>query len=709
MTNLVEVTLKVSEGLSKDVGRGIARLDPKDMAKLEIKTGDVIRIQGKRFTAAKVVPAYTSDRGQGIVQIDGITRFNAHVSLDEHVKVCSVQGQPAYKVELRTVGLGASFPGANTNLMKLLEGLPIVPGDRVRANLWGSKWQNFEVVDTGVDHNQVVILTAETELFIQEGNTDKSPQHRRITYEDVGGLGKSLQRIREMIELPLKCPELFQQLGIDPPRGVLLYGPPGCGKTLIARAVASETDAFFIAINGPEIMHKFYGESEAHLRSIFEKARENAPAIVFLDEIDAVAPRRTEVKGEVEKRVVAQFLALMDGLESRGQVVVIGATNVPDELDPALRRPGRFDREIAITIPDRVGRRQILDIYTRGMPLANDVDLERLAEITHGYVGADLEALCREAAMLTLREFLPCLDLKDPLIHPDILSQLQVTMDHFIGAMKEIEPSAIREVFTEIPSVKWEDVGGMERVKSILQEAVELPLKHEAVLAKAGARTPKGILLAGPPGTGKTLLARAVATESEVNFISVKGPALMSKYVGESERAIREVFKKARQASPCVLFFDEIDSLVPRRGSGQDSHVTDRVISQFLTELDGIEELKGVIVLGATNRPDIMDPALLRAGRFDMVIHLPVPDEANRLAIWQVHCKDKPLASKVEFSELVKASQGWTGAEIEAVCQKAALLAVRDHIHQPHKNLCISPHHLATGLTEIKESLQTRA
>ena len=514
----------------------------------------------------------------------------------------------------------------------------------------------------------------------------------KITYEDIGGLRPHIRRIREMIELPLKYPEVFERLGIEPPKGVFLYGPPGCGKTLIAKAVANETDAYFTHISGPEIMGKFYGESEARLRKVFEDAQAHAPAIVFIDEIDAIAPKREEMGGEkqVERRVVAQLLALMDGLESRGQVIVIAATNIPNVIDPALRRPGRFDREIAIPIPDRNARLDILHIHTRGMPLAKGVDLERLADITHGFVGADLAALCREAAMVTLRQLFPEVDFDLAEIPVEKLMKLEVTQEAFLEALRDIEPSAIREVFVEVPNITWRDVGGLDEIKKRLIEAVEWPLKYAELFARAGIRPPKGILLTGPPGCGKTLLVKALAAESEVNFISVKGPELMSKYVGESERGIREIFRKAKQAAPTILFFDEIDSVVPHRGAGgMDSQVAERVISQFLTEMDGIEELKGVLVIAATNRPDRIDAALLRPGRLDLIFELTMPDEKSRQMIFRVHTKGKPLAQDVDLEMLAKEAEGFTGAEIEAVCQDAAMRAIRKAI-EPKANPEIS-------------------
>ena len=547
---------------------------------------------------------------------------------------------------------------------------------------------------------QIVIETA-----VDKGA--KSAKASGISYEDLGGLRKEIRRVREMIELPLRYPQLFERLGINAPKGVLLHGPPGTGKTLLARAVAHETEAAFISVSGPEVIHKFYGESEAKLRGIFEQARKNSPCIIFLDELDAIAPKRETVQGEVEKRVVAQLLALMDGLEARGQIIIIGATNLPNLLDPALRRPGRFDREIEIGIPDAISRKEILEIHSRGMPLAEDVDLARLAAITHGFVGADLESLCREAAMTTIRGVMPEIDFASEEIPYDVLLALKVTMENFLSALAEIEPSAVREVFVEVPDIKWEDVGGLDAVKGELREAVEWPLKYAELFQHAGIRPAKGILLYGVPGTGKTLLAKAIASQSGVNFISVKGPALISKYVGESERGIREVFKKARQAAPCIIFFDEIDALAPTRDTDAgDSNVSQRVISQLLTEMDGVEELKGVLVLAATNRKDMLDPALLRPGRFDLLLEVPPPDAEGRAKIFAVHLKKKPMAADVEFIDLAKSTDGFTGAEIEMVCHRAALMAVREFIeaHGEGKDLSrfqITQDKLATAIQEI--------
>jgi len=680
--DLVTLTLKIKETLPKDVGRAIARIDPADMKTLEVEAGDIIEIEGKRKTPAKVMPCYSEDRGKKIIQMDGISRENAQISLDEKVKIYKVGYKPANKITLLPLTISSLLQRDEDTkyIGSLIGGLPVTSGDRVRATLFGSRSCEFKVLDTLPEG--IVLIDSTTLIRIKTKEVGES-RTIKLTYEDIGGLGTQIQRIREMIELPLRYPQVFERLGIDPPKGVLLYGPPGTGKTLIARAVANETSAYFTHITGPEIMGKFYGESEARLRKVFEDAQNHTPAIIFIDEIDSIAPKREEMGGEkqVERRVVAQLLALMDGLESRGQVIVIGATNIPNTLDLALRRPGRFDREISIPIPDKNGRLEILQIHTRGMPLAENVSLERLAEITHGFVGADLEALAREAAMSALRKILPKINFEMADIPYETLLKLEVTMDNFYEAMKEVEPSAIREFFVEVPDVKWEDVGGLDNIKEELKEAVEWPLKYSEVFKEAHTNPPKGILLYGSPGTGKTLLAKAVANESGVNFISIKGPALISKYVGESERAIREVFKKAKQASPTILFFDEIDAIVPKRSSAStDSHVTERVLSQFLTELDGIEELKGVLVLAATNRLDLVDLALLRSGRFDLLLELPTPDEKTREEIFKIHTKNKPLAENVDLKNLAKETEGKVGSDIELICRKAAMFAIREYL-----------------------------
>jgi len=699
------LNLRVAEAKPRDVGRGIARIDPEDLERIGAEVGDIIQIEGKRKTVAKVMPTYPEDRGRSLIQIDGLLRGNAQVSLDEKVAVQKTSFLPADKVVLSPLTLVRSISRERDTryIGTLLDGLAVVEGDTIRANLFGTRSQDFTVV--GTVPKGVVVVHPRAKIEVREKGEVRAKGFK-VSYEDIGGLGRELQRVREMIELPLKYPQIFERLGIDPPKGVLLHGPPGCGKTLIARAVANETAAYFTHITGPEIMGKFYGESEARLRSVFEEAKANAPAILFIDEIDAIAPKREEMGGEkqVERRVVAQLLALMDGLESRGELVVIGATNIPNSLDLALRRPGRFDREIAISIPDQRGRLGILQIHTRGMPLAQDVDLEKLSQITHGFVGADLEALCREAAMNALRKIMPSIDFQLDEIPYETLLQLEVTMNDFNEALKEVEPSAIREVFVEVPNVRWEDIGGLEEVKQRLIEAVEWPLRHPDLFREANVKPPKGILLSGPPGSGKTLVAKALANESEVNFISVKGPELMSKYVGESERGVREVFRKAKQASPCILFFDEFDSLVPERGLGGDSQVTERVISQFLTELDGLEELKGVLVLAATNRKDLIDSAILRPGRFDFIMEFPLPDEKARREIFEIHTTGKPLASDIDLGVMAQKTEGLAGSDIEVICHEASMIAIREFLrNQGEKTkLQISKKHFDLAIDWLK-------
>jgi transitional endoplasmic reticulum ATPase len=704
------MTLKVTEALPKDVGRAIARIDPEDMKSLGLEVGEIVQIEGKRKTAVKVMPCYANDRGKKVVQIDGITRENSKTGLDEKVKVWKIESNPARKITLSPLTVtGALQKDKDAEYIgSLIEGLPLTSGDKIRARLFGTRTCDFMVGDTIPEG---VVLVSPTTLIRVKAKGSKL-EKAKVSYEDIGGLSTQIQRIREMIELPLKYPEVFDRLGIEAPKGVFLYGPPGTGKTLIARAVANETDTYFTSITGPEIMGKFYGESEARLRSVFEDAQNHAPAIIFIDEIDAIAPKREDMGSEkqVERRVVAQLLALMDGLESRGHVIVIGATNIPNTIDSALRRPGRFDREISIPIPDKNGRLEILEIHTRGMPLAEDVDIQKLAEITHGFVGADLEALGREAAMSALRKFLPKIDFEMADIPYEALLKLEVTMDNFWEAMKEVEPSAIREVFVEVPDVKWSDVGGLEDIKQELKEAIEWPLKYPDVFKKANTNPSKGILLYGKPGTGKTLLAKAVANESGVNFISIKGPQLISRYVGESERGVRETFRKAKQVAPTILFLDEIDSLVPRRGSSStDAHVTERVISQFLTEMDGIEELKGVVVLAATNRLDLVDPAVLRSGRFDLLFELPAPDEKTREEIFRIHTKNKPLSKDVDLERLAKETEGRVGSDIEFICRKASMLAIREFINQGKESadkktdFAVSQRHFGEAAKMLKE------
>ena len=675
MSKSEELTLKlkVTEALSKDVGRAFARMGPEDLERLQVAIGDIVEVIGKRKTVCKAMPAYKELRGQSRVQLDGLTRENAGAGLDEYVSIARGTFQPAEQVVLTPTNIVPADRDLKY-IGSLLDGLPVFSGDHIRANLFGSRSANFKV--QSASPKGAVVIHPTTQLVIAKSQGEGPA--RELSYEDIGGVKPQLQRIREMIELPLRYPEVFERLGIDAPKGVLLYGPPGCGKTLIARAIAQETEANFFSVSGPEVIHKFYGESEAHLRKIFEEAGRKGPSILFLDEIDAIAPKRENVVGDVEKRVVAQLLALMDGLNKRQNVIVIAATNIPNAIDPALRRPGRFDREIVIPIPDLRGRLEILEIHSRGMPLAGDVQMEHLAEITHGFVGADLEALCREAAMSCLRQIMGEIDFGQTGIPYETLSKLEVRMEDFLSALREIEPSAIREVFVESPNIHWDDVGGMSSLKERLIEAVEWPLKYPHLFEKGGVTPPKGILLVGPPGCGKTMMAKAIATESQVNFISVKGPALMSKWVGESEKGIREIFQKARQAAPCIIFFDEIDALVPTRSAGAaDSHVSERILSQFLAEFDGIDELRGVLVLGATNRLDILDAAVLRPGRFDDIVEMMMPGQKDREEIFAVHLRQKPLAEDIHNAELAERTEGFSGADIAAVARKAAMTAVR--------------------------------
>ena len=672
--------LKVVEGLPKDTGRGYARMDPSEISKLGLSVGDIVLLRGKGMSVAKLMPTYPDMRGKGAVQLDGLTRRNAGLSVDDKVQIEPTTWKHATRIVLAPTTI---VPGQRDlkYIGNLLDGLPVVKGDILRAHLFGSRPADFKVEDCSPAGP--VLINPSTALVIGKTGQPSSSATQRLSYEDVGGLKHQVRRIREMIELPLRYPEVFERLGIDAPKGVLLSGPPGCGKTLIARIIAQETDAQFFTISGPEVVHKFYGESEAHLRKIFEDASNKGPSIIFLDEIDAIAPRRDKVVGDVEKRIVAQLLALMDGLKGRGKVIVIAATNLPNSMDPALRRPGRFDREITIPIPDREGRREIIEIHSNGMPLDADVELNHLADVTHGFVGADLEALCREAAMSALRRLLPEIDFSSADLPYDRLATLTVTMDDFRSALCEVSPSAIREMFVDIPDVRWEDVGGLGDVRRRLVEAVEWPIKYPELYKQAGVRPPKGLLLAGPPGVGKTLIAKAVANESGVNVISVKGPALMSKYVGESEQGVRELFHKARLASPCIIFLDEVDSIIPVRGeNSSDSHVAERVLSQFLSEMDGLEELKGVFVMGATNRVDMIDPAMLRPGRFDEIVELPLPDEEARTEILTVHLRSKPLGSDIDARSLARRCEGASGAELAAVCNRAALCALRRAVEQ---------------------------
>ncbi len=695
-----QITLKVAEAISqKDVGQGVARLDPNVMDDLGIKERDLIEIVGERRTAAIALPSQT-DIGLGVIRIDGLVRKNSGATIGGEVTIQKTKATEAKKVVLAPIENNIRVQG---DVRGLFAGKVMVQGDIIGSQIraprpsmgFNSLFEElmdftpamkeikFAVVST--NPKDIVIVGPNTEVQLHESPVDVSKIEGvgnlvDVSYEDIGGLKDEVKKVREMIEIPLKRPELFEKLGIAPPKGVLMHGPPGTGKTLLAKAVASESDAHFIAINGPEIMSKYVGGSEENLREYFEEAEENSPSIIFIDELDAIAPKREETNGEVERRTVAQLLTLMDGLKSRGQVVVIGATNRPDSLDPALRRPGRFDREIEIGVPDSEERKEVLEIHTRNMPLAEDVDLDKIANTTHGFVGADLESLCKEAAMRVVRRILPEIQ-NDEEIPKEVMEKIVVTGEDFKNAQKEIQPSALREVLVQIPDIKWDDVGGLEDVKQELKEAVEWPLKHPDTFQRLGIRPPKGTLLYGIPGTGKTLLAKAVASESEANFISVKGPELLSKWVGESEKGVREVFRKAKQAAPTVIFFDEIDAIASARsGNDTDSGVTKRVVNQLLTEMDGLEELEDVAIIAATNRPDILDAGLMRPGRFDRHIQVKEPDEEARIAIFEVHTKDMPLASDVDIKKLAKSTDGYVGADIEAVCREAAMLTLRNNL-----------------------------
>jgi len=670
-----QVQLKVLEAYTRDVGRGVARIDYDAMDALDASTGDVIEIRGKRRTVAKCLPLYPSDEGRGIVRIDGLIRNNAGVAIGDMVTVKKVKAPPAEKVVVAP--LEAVPPIDERYLADALESVPVTKGDNVMIPYFGGRL-TFQVV--GLSPAAEAALITQRTVFVISEKGEALRGVPQVTYEDIGGLKDEIQKVREMIELPLRHPEIFEKLGVEAPKGILLYGPPGTGKTLLAKAVATESNAHFIPISGPEIMSKFYGESEARLREIFKEAKEKAPTIIFIDEIDSIAPKREEVTGEVERRVVSQLLSLMDGLEARGKVIVIAATNRPNAIDPALRRPGRFDREIEIKVPDKKGRYEILQIHTRHMPLTQDVDLERLAAVTHGFVGADAEYLCKEAAMKTLRRMLPVLKLGEERLSPEVLDKLIVTMNDFEEALKDVMPSAMREVYLETPDVKWSEIGGLEDVKKELQEAVEWPLKFQDLYKVIGYNMPKGVLLHGPSGTGKTLLAKAVATESEANFISIRGPELLSKWVGESERGVREVFRRARQASPCVIFFDEIDALAPTRGMGGDSMVTERVVSQLLTELDGIQALNGVVVLAATNRIDMVDPALVRPGRFDKIISIPLPNKEARLQILSLNLEGKQKDRDVDVETLVEMTEGFSGADLSALVNTAVSMVLQEYV-----------------------------
>jgi len=715
-----EVTVK--EAAHDDAGRGIARVSIDVMKKLGLVSGDVIEIQGKKKAAAIVWPGFQQDTGYSILRIDGNIRGNLSTGIDEKVKIRKSEAEYAKKVVIQPTQ-PIRLVGGEQYLSRLLRGRAVFEGQTQRIDVIGN---SITLCIAKVLPKGIAIVTDETDIELkeepykpEEGKKEVSDIH----YEDIGGLGRELQLVREMIELPLRHPEIFERLGIQPPKGVLLYGPPGTGKTLIAKAVANEVDAHFISLSGPEIMSKYYGESEKGLRGKFEEAEQNAPAIIFIDEIDSIAPKRAEVQGEVERRVVAQLLSLMDGLKGRGQVIVIAATNLPDAIDPALRRGGRFDREIEIGIPDKKGRLEIFQVHSRGVPLADDVKLDEFANSTHGFVGADISLLVKEAAMHALRKVIPRIKIDED-IPNEVLDQLKVSNEDFAEARKHVEPSAMREVLVEVPDVTWDQVGGLEDVKQELREAVEWPLKFPDVFERLMTKPPKGILLFGPHGTGKTLLAKAVANESECNFIAVKGPELLSKWVGESEKGVREIFRKARQASPSIIFFDEVDALVPKRGTFQgSSHVTESVVSQILTELDGMEELKNVTVLAATNRPDMLDDALLRPGRLERHIYVPAPDEESRRKIFEVYLggeTENILAKDVDIGVLVKKTEGYVGADIEALVREAKMAAMRDFIivmgtrneqerKDAIKNVMLTSTHFDDAILKVKGSLDRDA
>ncbi len=723
-----ETKLKVVESIQDDVNKGVVRIDTSYMKDLDLKLGDFVELEGGRKTYAIVDRALPADIGQNIIRIDGLMRHNAQTGIGDLVAVRKADIKEAKKV---VIAPAKGFFETNLiqQIKKDLLGKVVAKGDivspggtrRRRIALSENPFMDFESVFRIIEENnlgfvhrdmkfvvaetnpkQAVIITDNTELTLNPQAVDvKEETIPEVTYEDVGGLEEEIRKIREMVELPLRHPEIFERLGIEPPKGVLLHGPPGTGKTLIAKAVANETNSHFIVINGPEIMSKYYGQSEENLRKKFEEAEQNAPAIIFIDEIDAIATKREETKGEVERRVVAQLLSLMDGLKNRGRVIVIAATNVPNMLDPALRRGGRFDRELEIGVPNKEGRENILKIHTRHMPLAKDIDLKEIAAQTHGFVGADVASLTKEAAMIVLRRVLPEIKYdKDEIIPQEVLEKLRITKQDFKDALKLVRPSALREVLIEIPNVKWTDIGGLDHVRQELVEAVEWPLKHPDAFKRMGVSPPKGILLYGPPGTGKTLIAKAVAHESEANFISVKGPELLSKWVGESEKAVREIFKKARQTAPTIIFFDEIDSLVPRRNAGSDNHVADRVVNQLLTELDGLEDMHDIVIIGATNRPDMLDTALLRPGRFDRIVMTNAPDQKAREEIFQIHTKGMPLTG-VTPKELAEKTEGYVGADIEAVCREAAIMALRKDIKAKE----ITAAHFEEALEKVRPSI----
>jgi transitional endoplasmic reticulum ATPase len=702
----VTLDLKISEAMVEDVGKGLARLDPEDIKAINGVLGDLIEISGEKKTVARITGTFPEYYGKKIIQIDGITRGNAEVNLGEIVRIKKIPYKIAATVLITPIDLTNVVPEGSEleQFPKILQGLPVLIGDKINVPFLTGKNRFFLVEATSPSGG--VLINSKTKFLIKKPDYPiEAPSH--VSYEDVGGLERELKLIREMVELPLRYVEVFEKLGVEAPKGVLLYGPPGTGKTLIARAIASETKLHFIRVNGPEIIHKFYGESEARLREIFEDATRNAPSIIFIDEIDAIAPKRAEVLGDVEKRVVAQLLALMDGMVSRGQVIVIGATNIPEMIDPALRRPGRFDREIALPVPNVEGRQAILRIHSRRMPLASDVYLERLAQITHAFVGADIEALCKEAGMVALRRYLSIEGenhLDDMLGNPDYL---EITMEDFLTALREIEPTATREFYTERSKVQWHHIGGLKRIKETLISIVDWPHKFPELFDEGKVRPPRGVLFSGPSGTGKTLMAKALAGETGLNFISISGPILFSKWLGESEKALHQIFKKAKQSAPCILFFDEIDALVTTRGYGSEGGAVERMASQFFNELDNLSDLSQVIVLGATNREDLLDPALMRAGRLDYILKFPIPDEEERLEIFQVHTRERPLSDDVSLAELARRTAGMAGSHIAFITQRATMLAIAELINDPEKSksgkLLVAASHFNAALKEIQE------
>ena len=703
------ISLKISEIHSKDAGKCYARISEKNMSALGIGTWDLVELGGKRKTVVRAIPLeendYDNGESESVIEIDFVTRENVRSEIDEILNIKKAKSSIGTKVVLCPKNNDILYSPEKFKLISTrLEGIPLTVGDKISVKLPGMMEEEFEVLN--IKPTKSVVMKLSTKIEVKKkpvGKIDTS----RLSYEDIGGLDNQINKIREMIELPFKFPQVFEKLGIVPPKGVLLTGSPGSGKTLLVKAIASETNANFQVINGPEIIHKFYGESEARIRKIFDVATKNQPSIIFIDELDAIAPRREKVSGEVEKRVVSQLLTLMDGLRERGNVIVIGATNIPEAVDPALRRPGRFDREINLGVPDHDSRVDILKIHSRSMPVSDDVDYERLAELTQGFVGADLENLCKEAAMVSLRRTIPDLEFYDDSFEFKDLKPLLVGIDDFLNALKDINPSAIREIFVEIPKISWDEVGGLADVKEKLTDSVIMPLKHRDLFESANVKPPKGIMLTGPPGTGKTLLAKALANQSNVNFISIKGAELLSKYVGESEKAVREVFQKAKQVSPAIIFFDEMDALAPKRSDTDSNRVSERVVSQLLTELDGIEELVDVFVLASTNRVDMVDPAILRSGRFDMIIEIPPPNESEILDILTIHTKQKPLEKDVNLEKLAAKMTGMTGADIELICNRASIISIRDHLKNRKRVLKVSNSHFDQSVKEFKDRTKT--